>query len=362
MVVSNGPATIEPVKGNATQQKSPIKLDVIVVGAGISGLCSAISTALSGHNVTVFESAKELLEVSRGTLWPSSINCRSFCAHKWDQIGAGLQVTPNSTRILQRWGLSDRVWREAAEPTALTVHRYTGKVLANEDNFHKKIRNKYQAPFLDIHRVDLQLSLYDKAKELGVAFELGEKVDSIDSERGEIATESGKKARADITVAADGLWSRCQTCFLGKQVPPLPTGDLAYRVVLRLEQVADDPELSAWVSNPKVHFWIGPNAHVVGYSMRAGSMYNLVLLVPDDLPEGVSRKPGNLEEMKALFAGWDPILRRFLDKVDRVDKWRLMHSMFPYGLAVFPISKYRRTYVCSAKINVATQGKSCHLG
>lgn len=64
MAVSNGPATAEPVNGNATQQKSPIKLDIIVVGAGISGLASAISSALSGHNVTVFESAKELLEVS----------------------------------------------------------------------------------------------------------------------------------------------------------------------------------------------------------------------------------------------------------------------------------------------------------
>lgn len=238
-----------------------------------------------------------------------------------------MQVTPNSTRILQRWGLSDRLWREAAEPTALTVHRYTGKVLAHEDNFHKNIRKKYQAPFLDMHRVDLQLSLYDKAKELGIGFHLGEKVDSIDFEGGEITAESGKKARADIIVAADGLWSKCQTCFLGKQVPPLPTGDLAYRVVLDLAQVADDPELSAWVSNPTVHFWIGPGTHVVGYSMRAGKMYNLVLLSPDDLPEGVSRKPGNLEEMKAYFAEWDPILRRFLDKVDSVEKWRLMHSM-----------------------------------
>lgn len=65
MAVSNGPASSEPVSSNATQQKSPIRLDIIVVGAGISGLASAISSALSGHNVTVFESAKELLEVSK---------------------------------------------------------------------------------------------------------------------------------------------------------------------------------------------------------------------------------------------------------------------------------------------------------
>lgn len=67
MAVSDSPATAAPVNGHATQQRSPIQLDVIVVGAGISGLASAISSALSGHNVTVFESAKELLEVSQIT-------------------------------------------------------------------------------------------------------------------------------------------------------------------------------------------------------------------------------------------------------------------------------------------------------
>lgn len=59
--------------------------------------------------------------------------------------------------------------------------------------------------------------------------------------------------------------------------------------------------------------------------MRAGKLYNLVLLVPDDLPEGVSRQPGNVEEMKALFADWDPFLLRFLNKVDAVEKWKLLH-------------------------------------
>lgn len=105
-------------------------------------------------------------------------------------------------------------------------------------------------------------------------------------------------------------------------------------MVLNLKDVADDLESSAWVSNPAVHFWIGPGTHVVGYSMRGGKMYNLVLLCPDDLPEGVSRKPGDLEEMKALFTDWDPILMRFLQKVDKVDKWRLMHSKSPFHSSI----------------------------
>ncbi|CAN8104108.1 unnamed protein product [Discula destructiva] len=297
------PATMdEPVH---SQQQSPVQLDVIVVGAGISGLATAISTALSGHKVTVFESAKELLE-----------------------IGAGLQVTPNSTRILQRWGLGDRLWRTAAEPRSLTVHRYSGTVLAHEDAFHANIRRKYAAPFLDMHRVDLQLALVVRARELGVAFRLGELVEHVDFTSGpqpRLTTRSGATAAADLIVAADGVWSKIRALHLGRAEPPLPTGDLAYRVVLSLEQAAGDPELQDMIRNPTCHFWIGPGAHAVGYSMRAGELYNVVLLVPDDLPEGVSRQSGSVEEMKALFAGWDPILRKFLDKVDTVEKWKLMH-------------------------------------
>ncbi|KAK2008886.1 FAD binding domain-containing protein [Colletotrichum eremochloae] len=281
--------------------KSAIQLDIIVVGAGLSGLATAVAAALSGHRVTVFESAKELLE-----------------------IGAGLQVTPNATRILQKWGLPDRLWKSASEPTALVVHRFSGKVLVKEENFNEKIRAKYQAPFIDLHRVDLQLSLYERAKELGVQFQLGQKVDNIDFDIPELSTQSGVKARADLIVAADGLWSRSRACFLGKEDPPLATGDLAYRVVLHIDDVTD-PELREWISNPQVHFWIGPGAHGVGYSMRAEKMYNLVLLTPDDLPDGVSRQAGDIEETKVRFREWDPIVRKLIGAVDSIEKWKLMH-------------------------------------
>ena len=157
---------------------------------------------------------------------------------------------------------------------------------------------------------------------------MSQKVTDVDFDIPEITTERGKKARANLIIAADGLWSRCRDAFLGKEVGPKATGDLAYRVVLNLDDISD-PELRDWVMNPSCHFWIGPGAHAVGYSLRGGRMYNIVLLVPDDLPEGVSRFPGSVDQMKALFKEWDPILLRFLDLVTEVDRWKLMHREFP---------------------------------
>lgn len=187
------------------------------------------------------------------------------------------------------------------------MHRYSdGKLLALEKEFNTKIRSKYGAPFLDLHRVDLQRALHERAVSLGVIFHLAEKVSSIDFSIPEVTTESGSKYRSDLIVAADGLWSRCRDCFLTEKDTALPTGDLAYRVVLTLDEVEDE-KLREWIKKPSVHFWIGPGAHAVGYSLRAGEMYNIVLLVPDDLPPGVTRQAGSVEEMKALFKDWDPM-------------------------------------------------------
>ena len=280
------------------------QLDIIIVGAGLAGLAASISCALANHKVIVFEAAKELAE-----------------------IGAGLQITPNASRLFREWGLESATQAVAAEPTVLAVHRYSdGKILAEEPDFNKKIRQKYGAPFIDMHRVDLQKILYSRAVSLGVKVELNTKISRVDStpSGAEVVFDSGRRHRGDLVVGADGLWSKCRESMLGETDQPLPTGDLAYRIVLELNEISD-PELRQWIAHPQVHFWIGPHSHAVAYSIRSGTMYNIVLLCPDDLPDGLARSRGSVEEMRKLFSGWDPILTRFLDQVDQVDKWKLMH-------------------------------------
>lgn len=201
----------------------------------------------------------------------------------------------------------DLLAESAVFPESVTVHRYRdGEVLAREDNFDMKILDRYDAPFVDLYRADLQIAMVKKAEELGVSFKLNTRVVSVDFERSTITTATGDVHSADLIIAADGLWSRCREEFLERKDEPEPTGDLAYRVMLKVDEI-DDPELRRWISSPELHFWIGPGAHVVAYPIKGLTMYNIVLLVPDDLPPGVSKQPGNLEQMRALFANWDPL-------------------------------------------------------
>lgn len=140
-----------------------------------------------------------------------------------------------------------------------------------------------------------------------------------------MSSQDGTEYNADLIVCADGLHSVGREAVVGRADPPLPTGDLAYRIVLNKSHFNDDAELQEYMEKPAVRLYAGPKAHVIMYSLKGGQEYNIVLLVPDDLPPNVRRAEGDTDEMMALFDGWDPLLRKFLAMVKKVDKWRLMH-------------------------------------
>lgn len=262
----------------------PRVLHLIVIGAGLAGLAAAISTRLEGHRVTILEKSPELQEV-----------------------GAGLQITPSASRLFRRWGVFEQLEDCAAVPMTLSVRRFDGgKVLAHEKLFQEKIVSRYGSPFWDVHRADLQRVLVARAKALGIELRLSAEVVDIHFTAAEVRLPGGEKVHGDLVLAADGLWSRSRSLFSGRQITRKPTGDLAYRILLELDDIRD-PELRTWVSEPRVTLWAGPYSHAVGYSVRKGRAFNLVLLCADDLPEDVSVAKGNVEEMRKLFEDWDPM-------------------------------------------------------
>jgi 2-polyprenyl-6-methoxyphenol hydroxylase-like FAD-dependent oxidoreductase len=177
-----------------------------------------------------------------------------------------------------------------------------------------------------MHRVDLQRAMAARCSELGVVLKLNSKVTSVDFDNAKVTIEGGEVVKGDVVLCADGLWSTTRAQFLGKPSPAILTGDLAYRIVINTADLSglDAPELKKFIEDEMVNFWVGPGTHVVAYTMRAGTVYNIVLLCPDNLPPSVTKTEGDLDEMKSLFQGWDPILRKFLDQVKGVAKWKLM--------------------------------------
>jgi salicylate hydroxylase len=257
---------------------------ILIIGAGLCGLGAAISIALEGHQVVVFESAPQL-----------------------HQVGAGIQISPNGSRLLKRWGVSEELEQSAVAPEFLSILRYDGRsLLAHRSSYREEIRNNYGEPLWCLHRVDLQKSLARRAQELGVRLLFDTRISHVDFDESTVIYENGCKEKGDLVIAADGLWSSTRSSFLQKPSKPQPTGDLAYRVVIAADQV-DDDELRAVIAKPGIRIWMGPGAHVVAYSVFGGRLLNVVLLVPDDLPQDVAKARGDPGEMAKRFEGWDPL-------------------------------------------------------
>jgi len=163
--------------------------------------------------------------------------------------------------------------------------------------------------YKDFHRANLQKCLVNRVLELGGTITCNSRVvDIVVSEDGTTATAvtaDGRRETADLIIGADRVFSKLTEILYGRPDPPTKTGDLAYRLLLSTKEMLKDPELAEFVKEPQVNYWLGPDAHAVNYVLRGGELFNMVLIVPDDIPE--ESKPtveGNVEEMRSLFKGW----------------------------------------------------------
>ncbi|KAA8644928.1 uncharacterized protein ATNIH1004_009139 [Aspergillus tanneri] len=281
------------------------KMQILVVGAGLAGLGSAISCSLAGHEVHVLEAAQEIREV-----------------------GAGIQVLPNSSRVLQHWGLEEALQPHMTSPRVCNFLGWKGNFISSLD-FHESEKQFPGTWYRDFHRADLQRCLVDRAVELGVRLTCNTRIEDItvhaDGVTVTATAADGRQWSADLVIGADGVFGNLTEGLLGRSNPPVKTGDLAYRLLLSAEEMRRDPELVAFVEDPQVNYWLGPDAHAVNYVLRTKNMFNMVLLVPDDIPEGslATTIEGNVEEMCALFKGWDPRIQKLLKLCKSVQKWRL---------------------------------------
>lgn len=243
-----------------------------------------------------------------------------------NQVGAGIQIPPNSSRILKHYGLLEKIESASVRPSDFIIRSYRDGAILNKLNMVPYAEERYGVPYLHIHRADYHRILVAEAERQGITIKLGSVVTNIDFDRALIRIRNKPDFQADMIIGADGLKSICREWLLGHTDPPHLTGDLAYRIVIKAEDMKKHPDLRELAEKPAINYWMGPYGHVVCYLLQAGGLYNIVLICPDNLPEMLNTAKADLQEMRDFFAGWDPKLKTLLGMVQDTTKWRLLNS------------------------------------
>jgi salicylate hydroxylase len=226
--------------------------NVLIAGGGIAGMAAGFALTRAGWRTSVFERACEFSEA-----------------------GAGVQLGPNVTSILQAWGLTDALQQVAAFPSGLHARSLrTGEVLATLPV--KDAVSTYGAPYVTIHRADLHGLFLQAASEQGVDVHRDAEVQHARVASDEIildVKQSGQlhQHSTAVLIAADGVWSPLRQQLLGDGLPKF-TGHIAYRALVA------QADLPLHLRSQDVSVWMGSHAHVVSYPVRGGEYLNVVCL------------------------------------------------------------------------------------
>ena len=294
--------TAAPCSGHNQRMTSHEHKQVVIAGGGIGGLAAALTCAQRGVPVQLIERAAQLGEV-----------------------GAGIQIGPNVTRILQVWGLGAVLAQVAAFPNRLQARDVqTGQVLGNLP-LGARAQARYGAPYATIHRADLQDLLYRAVQDAGVELHLGQTVKGWQGSESalQVNTVEGLSLQASALIGADGVWSAVRQQLLG-DAPARFTGHLAYRAM-----VAQD-ELPAHLRSDQVTVWMGPRLHVVHYPVRSGQWLNLVAIVHGAKPEQ-AQDWDQAGHTQALMQAMGAVGRDLHERLASVPAWRqwALHDRAP---------------------------------
>jgi salicylate hydroxylase len=278
-------------------------LDVTVLGAGVAGLCVARALALRGAQVTVLEQADAIREV-----------------------GAGIQISPNSAKVLHALGLGEALVAASLRAQAVELREAaSGDLVTRLDVSVAQAADAYHF----VHRADLIALLLEGARAAGVQIALLQKVAGIDlaGPRPVWQTEGGARGQATLLVGADGLHSGLRAALNGAG-RPFFTGQVAWRAVV--------PEPPGAAPVAEVH--MAPGRHLVSYPLRGGTMRNIVAVEERKawVEEGWTLRDDTMD-MKLAFAGFAPRVRDWLERVEDVWLWGLFrHPVAGVWQAVLP--------------------------
>jgi len=265
---------------------------LLVAGGGMGGLAAAVAAQRAGWQVWLLEQAAA-----------------------FGEVGAGLQLGPNATRILREWKLLVPLAPYAAFPQRLLARDALGGGVLAGMVLGQDFERRYKAPYATVHRADLHGVLLEAARESGAVLRLDARVLSASDEPQGVCvgTECGRELECDALLGADGLWSAVRDQLL-HDGPPRPTGHVAYRAVVR------QADLPAGLRSNDVTAWMGPRMHLVSYPVRGGDWLNIAAFTegghegdprdweheagPGGLHEAVEGACGPLRELVHAVPAW----------------------------------------------------------
>jgi salicylate hydroxylase len=271
-----------------------------IAGAGIGGLCTALTLARKGWRVRLYEKAQFLYEV-----------------------GAGLQLSPNASAILQKLGIAARLSSFALHPKAITVRRARdGAVLTALPL--SEAEQRWRAPYLAVHRADLQRALLEAAAaEPAISLTTGAEVTSFEQGRESISIAFAQgaplsTASASCLIGADGVCS-----FVRQR---LGFGNASFAGLVAWRALVDAARVPSAMREDEVVLWLGRGAHLVHYPLRGGTVINVVAVVHGDFHgsgDDFWSNPGEAFLLQAHFSGWDERPRELLRAAASWRKWPL---------------------------------------
>jgi len=264
-------------------------------------LTAALALARNGFRVVVLEQAERL-----------------------EETGAGIQLSPNATRILDELGLGDELKRHGVMPEGLRVlAAKSGREILRMPLGAPATR-RYGAPYWLIHRGDLQAALAAAAAQnLSITIKLGMHADDFVAHANGVTVSAHGRAgaldeRGTAFIAADGLWSATRA-RLGYGGPPRFAGRTAWRALVPAKNVAPQ------CREPLVQLWLGRDAHLVHYPVRGGSLINVVAIMEDSWSAPGWSEPAARDDLLRRFSPqhWAPQALALISAPDAWLKWAL---------------------------------------
>jgi salicylate hydroxylase len=272
---------------------------IIIAGAGIGGLTAALTLTRAGYRAVVLEQAARL-----------------------EEAGAGIQLSPNATRVLAELGLADRLRPRVVAPEAIRiVHGRSGRDIARVP-LGASVEQRYGAPYWVIHRADLQAVLGAAIEQSpDITLRLGTRVEDFAVHQHgttvQARTTQGMRDEQGIAlIGADGLWSTLRT-RLGDRSAPRFAQRTAWRAVVPAARLK--PEFR----EPVTGLWLGRDAHLVHYLVKGGREVNIVAIVRDDWQQPGWSAPGKPDELARRFENFAPAARALIATPERWQKWAL---------------------------------------